>query len=65
MALGAMELQTRVAKIAEQNKEAGFTFAFDSVVVPRDLKEYLETQQRFAEKQMQAYASRPRSSASF
>ena len=35
--------------------EAGFTFAFD-LSRARDLKEYLEIQQRFAQKQMQAYA---------
>ena len=55
MASGVMELQSRVAKIAEENMEAGFTFAFD-LSRARDLKEYLEIQQRFAQKQMQAYA---------
>ncbi len=55
MATGAMELQTQVAKFAEENMEASFAFASDLSRV-RDLKEYLEIQQRFAQKQMQAYA---------
>ncbi len=55
MATGAMELQTRVAKFAEENMEASFAFASD-LSRARDLKEYLEIQQRFAQKQMQTYA---------
>jgi phasin len=55
VASGAMELQTRVAKIAEDNMEASFKFASD-LARARDLKEYLEIQQRFAQKQMQTYA---------
>jgi phasin len=55
MATGAMELQTRVAKFAEENMEASFAFASD-LSRARDLKEYLEIQQRFAQKQMQSYA---------
>ena len=55
VASGAMELQSRVAKIAEDNMEASFKFAFD-LARARDLKEYLEIQQRFAQKQMQTYA---------
>jgi phasin len=55
MATGAMELQTQVAKFAEENMEASFAFASD-LSRARDLKEYLEIQQRFAQKQMQAYA---------
>ena len=55
MATGAMELQTRVAKFAEENMEASFAFASD-LSRARDLKEYLEIQQRFAQKQMQYYA---------
>jgi phasin len=55
MASGAVEMQTRVAKFAEENIQASFAFAFD-LSRARDLKEYLEIQQRYAQKQMQAYA---------
>jgi phasin len=55
MASGAMELQSRVAKFAEENIQASFTFATD-LSRARDLKEYLEIQQRYAQKQMQSYA---------
>ena len=55
MASGAMELQSRVAKFAEENIQASFAFAFD-LARARDLKEYLEIQQRYAQRQMQAYA---------
>ena len=55
MASGALEMQTRVAKFAEENIQASFAFASD-LSRARDLKEYLEIQQRYAQKQMQAYA---------
>ncbi len=55
MASGAMELQSRIAKFAEENIQASFTFATD-LSRARDLKEYLEIQQRYAQKQMQSYA---------
>lgn len=55
MASGVMELQSRAAKYAEENIEANFTFAAD-LSRARDLKEYLEIQQRYAQRQMQAYA---------
>ena len=55
MASGAVEMQTRVAKFAEENIQASFAFASD-LSRARDLKEYLEIQQRYAQKQMQAYA---------
>jgi phasin len=55
MATGVVELQSRVAKFAEENMEASFAFASD-LSRARDLKEYLEIQQRFAQKQMQSYA---------
>ena len=55
MASGAMELQSKVAKFAEENIQASFAFAFD-LARARDLKEYLEIQQRYAQKQMQSYA---------
>jgi len=55
MASGAMELQSRITKFAEENIQASFAFAFD-LARARDLKEYLEIQQRYAQKQMQTYA---------
>ena len=55
MASGAMELQSKIAKFAEENIEASFAFA-SALSRARDLKEYLEIQQRHAQKQMQVYA---------
>jgi phasin len=55
MASGAMELQSRVVEFAEQNIQASFGFASD-LSRARDLKEYMEVQQRYAQKQMQVYA---------
>jgi phasin len=55
MASGAVEMQARIAKFAEENIQASFAFASD-LSRARDLKEYLEIQQRYAQKQMQAYA---------
>jgi phasin len=55
MTPGALEMQTQVAKFAEENIQASFAFASD-LARARDLKEYIEIQQRYAQKQMQAYA---------
>lgn len=55
MAAGAMEIQSKAMKFAEQNVNDGFNFAAD-LARARDLKEYLEIQTRYAQKQMQAYA---------
>jgi phasin len=55
MASGVVEMQTRMAKFAEENIQASFAFASD-LSRARDLKEYIEIQQRYAQKQMQAYA---------
>jgi len=55
MASSAMELQSKIAKFAEENIEASFSFAA-ALSRARDLKEYLEIQQRHAQKQMQTYA---------
>lgn len=55
MASGVVEMQTRIAKFAEENIQASFAFASD-LSRARDLKDYLEIQQRYAQKQMQAYA---------
>lgn len=54
MAAGALEVQSRALRYAEENIEAGFKFATD-LARARDLNELLEVQQRHAQKQMQAY----------
>ena len=55
MTSGAVEVQTQIAKFAEENIQASFAFASD-LASARDLKQYIEIQQRYAQKQMQAYA---------
>jgi len=55
MASGAMELHARAVEFAEENIQASFAFAAD-LSRARDLKEYIDIQQRYAQKQMQAYA---------
>jgi phasin len=55
VASGAMEMQSRMAKFAEENIQSSFTFATD-LSRARDIKEYIEIQQRYAQKQMRAYA---------
>lgn len=55
MAAGAMEIQSKALKFAEQNIDDSFKFAGD-LARARDLKEYLEIQTRYAQKQMQTYA---------
>jgi phasin len=55
MTSGAVEVQTQIAKFAEENIQASFAFASD-LASARDLKQYMEIQQRYAQKQMQAYA---------
>lgn len=56
LAAGAMEIQSRALKFAEENIETNFRFATD-LARARDFKEYLEVQSRYAQKQMQAYAN--------
>jgi hypothetical protein len=55
MAQSAIELQSQVTKFAEENIQASFRFASD-LSRARDLKQYMEIQQRYAQKQMNAYA---------
>ena len=55
MAQSAMELQSRVTKFAEEKIQASFRFASD-LSRARDLKEYIEIQQRYAQNQMKTYA---------
>ena len=56
MTSSAMEMQSQIAKFAEQNIQASFAFATD-LSRARDLKEYIEIQQRYAQKQMQSMRS--------
>jgi len=51
---GAKELQAKTLSYAEQNVDASFTFASD-LAKARDLKEYMEIQQRYAQKQMESF----------
>jgi phasin len=55
MAETAVEIQSRALRFAEQNMDAGFQ-CFSELARARDLKEYLEIQNRHAQKQMQTYA---------
>jgi phasin len=55
MTSSAVEMQSQVAKFAEENIESSFAFASD-LSRARDLKEYLAIQQRYAQKQMQSFA---------
>jgi phasin len=55
MAAGALDIQSKALHYAEQNINASFSFAAD-LARARDLKEYLEIQTRYAQKQMQDYA---------
>ena len=55
VAQGARDIQERALKYAEQNADASFAFASD-LARARDLKEYLEIQTRYAQRQMQTYA---------
>lgn len=55
MAAGALDIQSKALNYAEQNINASFNFAAD-LARARDLKEYLEIQTRYAQRQMQDYA---------
>jgi phasin len=50
----AREIQLRSLKFAEQNMEAGFALAHD-LARARDVREYLEIQQRHTQRQIQTY----------
>lgn len=56
MAASAMEIQSKAMRYAEQNIDASFNFAAD-LARARDVREYLEVQSRYAQRQMQAYAN--------
>lgn len=53
---GAIEIQSKALSYAEKNIEDSFDFA-ESLARARDLQQYVEIQQRFAQQQMQAYAA--------
>lgn len=54
MAQSARELQIQALRYAEENINASFGFASD-LARARDLKEYLDVQTRYAQRQMQTY----------
>lgn len=55
MAAGALEIQSRALRFAEDNTNANFNFASE-LARARDMKDYFDIQTRFAQKQMQIYA---------
>lgn len=55
MAQSAIEIQSRVMRFTQQNVESNFAFASD-LARARDVREYLEIQSRYAQKQVQTYA---------
>jgi phasin len=55
MAQSARELQTKAMRYAEQNMDASFAFVSD-LARARDLREYVEIQSRYAQRQMQTYS---------
>lgn len=59
MADAAREVQQRSMRFAEENIEQSFRFASD-LARARDVKEYLEVQTRYAQRQMQAYTEQAR-----
>ena len=54
MAKGARDIQVQALRYAEDNIDASFKFASD-LAKARDLKEYLEIQTRYAQRQMKSY----------
>jgi phasin len=56
MAASALDIQARAMRFAEQNIDQSFRFASD-LARARDLKEYVEVQTKYAQTQMQAYAT--------
>lgn len=55
MAQSTREIQAKAMRYAEQNMAANFAFAGD-LARARDLKEYVEIQARYAQRQMQTYS---------
>ena len=54
VASSAKEVQARALKYAQENMDASFAFASD-LAKARDLKAFLEIQQRYAQKQAMTY----------
>ena len=54
VASSAREVQARALRYAQENMDASFAFASD-LARSRDLKEFLEIQQRYAQKQAMTY----------
>jgi phasin len=54
VAASAREVQSRALRYAQENLEASFVFASD-LARARDLKEFIEIQQRYAQRQVQNY----------
>ena len=54
MAKSARDIQVQALRYAEENIDASFKFASD-LARARDLKEYVEIQTRYAQRQMQSY----------
>jgi phasin len=52
---GALDIQSKALRYAEENIDTSFKFAAD-LARARDLKDYLEIQTRYAQRQMQDYA---------
>jgi phasin len=55
MAASALEIQSKAMSFAEQNIDTSFKFATD-LARARDIKEYLEVQSRYAQKQIKTYS---------
>lgn len=55
MTAGALDIQTRALRFAEKNIDEIFNFASE-LARARDLKQYMEIQSRYAQRQMQTYA---------
>ena len=55
MAQSARDLQIKAVRYAEQNMDANFAFVSD-LARARDIKEYVEIQSRYAQRQMQTYS---------
>jgi hypothetical protein len=54
MATSAKEVQARALRYAQENMDSSFAFASD-LARARDLREFLEIQQRYAQKQAMTY----------
>ena len=55
MARSARDIQMKAMRYAQNNVDASFDFA-SALAKAKDLKEYMEIQQRYTQRQMQAYA---------